>query len=209
MEINTLPTELLEQIFEKITYERKCAQRANLRQIALVCKRWSTIIIPMIWKEMEIIGTFRTMKSTAFSFYRHIINPNCECGRYIQTLKLHDAPFWPICMAKLLTACPYIVNLSIISYRPERSKKVDLLEHILRVLPNLRRLDLSRSHNYFGEDNIQQAINSRKDLYIKATRVCPQSKGKNRIPWMYGSEEYDGKKWNCSYCKSGKYAKLD
>ena len=65
------------------------------------------------------------------------------------------------------------------------------------------------SHNYFGEDNIQQAINSHKDLYIKATRDCPQSKGKNRIPWMYGSEEYDGKKWNCSYCKSGKYAKLD
>jgi len=39
MEFNTLPTELLEQIFEKITYERKCAQRPNLRQIALVCKR--------------------------------------------------------------------------------------------------------------------------------------------------------------------------
>ena len=72
----------------------------------------------------------------------------------------------------------YIVNLSIISYRPERSKKVDLLEHILRVLPNLRRLDLSRSHYYFGEDNIQQVINNCKDLYIKATRVCPQSKGK-------------------------------
>ena len=81
MEINTLPTELLKQIFKKITYKRKCAQRANFRQIALVCK------------EMEIIGSFRTAKSTAFSFYRHIINPNCEWGRYIQTLKLHDAPF--------------------------------------------------------------------------------------------------------------------
>ena len=77
MEINTLPTELLEQIFEKITYERKCTQRANFRQIALVCKRWSAIIISMIWKEMEITGSFRTAKSTAFSFYRHIINPNC------------------------------------------------------------------------------------------------------------------------------------
>src|ERR1044071_9915134 len=77
MEINTLPTELLEQIFKKITYEKKCAQRANLRQIALVYKRWSAIIIPMIWKEMEIIGTFRTMKSTAFSFYRHIIKAEC------------------------------------------------------------------------------------------------------------------------------------
>src|ERR1043165_3184148 len=142
---------------------------------------------------MEIIGTFRTMKSTAFSFYRHIINPNCEWGRYIQILKLHDVPFWPICLAKLLTACPYIVNLSIISYRPVGSKKVDLLEHILRVLPNLRRLDLSRSHYYLGDDNIQQAINSRKDLFIKVTRVCSQSKGKNRISWMYGSEEYDGK----------------
>src|SRR6059058_2564223 len=31
-------------------------------------------------------------------------------GRYIQVLKLHDAPFWPICMAKLLTACPYGVS---------------------------------------------------------------------------------------------------
>src|SRR2546430_8534562 len=39
---------------------------------------------------------------------------------------------------------------------------------------------------------------------IKATRVCPQSKGKNHIPWMYVSEEYDGKKWNCPYCKSGR-----
>ena len=114
---------------------------------------------------MEITGSLRIEKSTAFSFYRHIINPNCEWDRYIQTLKLHDV--------KLLTACLYIVNLSIISYRPERSKKVDLLEHILRVLPNLRRLDLSRSHYYFGEDNIQQAINSRKDLFIKATRICP------------------------------------
>ena len=128
-------------------------------------------------------------------------------GRYIQTLKLHNAPFWPICMAKLLTARPYIVNLTIISYRPERSKKVNLLEHILKALPNLRRLDLSRSHHYFGEDNIQQAINSRKDLFIKATRVCPQSKEKNHIPWMYVSEEYDRKKWNCPYCKSDKYAK--
>ena len=207
MEINTLPTELLEQIFEKITYERKCAQRANFRQIALVCKKWSVIIIPMIWKEMEITGSLRIEKSTAFSFYRHIINPNCEWGRYIQALKLHDAPFWPICMAKLLTACPYIVNLSIISYRHVGSKKVDLLEHILRVLPNLRRLDLSRSHHYFGEDNIQQAINNRKDLYIKATRECPQSKRKNHIPWMYAKGEYDGKKWNCSHCKSGKYDK--
>src|SRR5881227_834434 len=142
MEINTLPTKLLEQIFEKITYERKCVQSANFGQIALVCKRWSAIIISMIWKEMEIIGSFRIAKSTAFSFYRHIINPNCE---------------W-------LTAVPYIVNLSIFSYRPEGNKKVDLLEHILRVLPNLRRLDLSRSHYYFGEDNIQQVINNCKDL---------------------------------------------
>src|SRR5207244_13234250 len=78
MEINTLPTELLEQIFENITYERKCAQCANFRQIALVCKRWSAIIILMIWKEMEITGSLRIEKSTVFSFYRHIINPNCE-----------------------------------------------------------------------------------------------------------------------------------
>src|ERR1043166_8816426 len=136
----------------------------------------------MIRKEMEITGYLRIMKSTAFSFYRHILNPNCEWNRYIQTLKLYNAPFWPICMAKLLTANPYIVNLSIISYKPEESKKVDLLEYILRVLPNLRKLDLSRSHYYFGDDNIQQAINSCKDLYIKVTRVCPQSKEKNRIP---------------------------
>ena len=207
MEINTLPTELLEQIFEKITYERKCAQRANLRQIALVCKRWSVIIIPMIWKEIEITGLSRINKSIAFSFYRHIINPNCVWGRYIQTLELYSAPFWPICMVKLLTVCPNIVNLLIFSYRPEGGKKIDLLEYILRVLPNLRRLDIRRSHNYFGEDNIQQVINSRKDLYIKTTRNCPQSKGKNSLPWMYEKEEYDGKKWNCSHCKSGKYDK--
>src|SRR2546429_4884469 len=138
MEINTLPTELLEQIFENITYERKWAQRANFRQIALVCKRWSAIIIPMIRKEMEITGTTRIAKSISFSFYRHIINPNCEWGRYIQTLKLYNAPFWPICMVKLLTAIPYIINLSIISYRPEEDKNIDLLEYILRILPNLR-----------------------------------------------------------------------
>src|SRR5947207_15798536 len=116
----------------------------------------------MIWKEMEITDSLRIKKSTAFSFYRHIINPNCEWDRYIQALKLHDAPFWPICMAKLLTACPYIVNLSIISYRSVGSKKVDLLEHILRVLPNLRRLDLSRSHYYFVEDNIDHVITNCK-----------------------------------------------
>ena len=203
MKINTLPTELLEQIFEKITSKRK---RAHLRQIALVCKRWSVIVIPMIWKEMEISGGYRIAKSKAFSFYRHIINPNCLWGGYIQTFELYSAPFWPICMAKILTACPNIVNLSIIGYNSD-GKKIDLLEHILRVLPNLRRLDLRRSQYYFGEDNIQQAINRRKDLYIKATRDCPQSKEKNRITWMYEKEEYDGKKWNCSYCKSGKYDK--
>ena len=96
MEINTLPTEILEQIFENITYERKNRKHANFRQIALVFKRQSAIIIPMIWKEMEITGSLRIEKSTAFSFYRHIINPNCEWGRYIQAFKLHDVPFWPI-----------------------------------------------------------------------------------------------------------------
>ena len=78
MEINTLPTKLLKQIFEKITYKRKDRKRAKFRQIVLVCKKWSAIIIPMIWKEMEITGSFRTAKSIAFSFYKYIINPNCE-----------------------------------------------------------------------------------------------------------------------------------
>ena len=121
---------------------------------------------------MEITGVFRTTTSIAFSFYRHIINPNCLWGEYIQTLELYRVPYWPICMVKLLTACPNIVNLIISSYNPD-GKKIDLLENILRVLPNLKRLDLRRSHYYFGEDNIQQAINKRKDLYIKATRDCP------------------------------------
>ena len=151
MKINTLPIEMLEQIFKKNTYESK---RAHFRQIALVCKRWSVIAIPMIWKEMRITGSSRIDKSTAFSFYRHIINPNCLWGGYIQTLEFYNAPFWPICMVKILNAVPYIVNLSIIGYDSE-GKKIDLLEHILRVLPNLRRLDLRRSHYYFGEDNIQ------------------------------------------------------
>ena len=71
----------------------------------------------MIWKEMEITGSFRTAKSISFSFYRHIINPNCAWDRYIQ----HS----------------------------------NFIMH------------------YFGEDNIQQAINNRKDLYIKATREYP------------------------------------
>src|SRR5207247_2105583 len=138
--------------------------------------------ILMIWKEMEITGSLRIEKSIAFSFYRHIINPNCEWDRYIQALKLYDAPFWPICMLKLLTVCLYIVNLSIISYRLVKSKKVDILKHIIKILSNLRKLDLSRSHHYFGEDNIQQVINNRKDLYIKTIRVCLQSKRKNNIP---------------------------
>ena len=81
MEINTLPTELLEQIFEKITYERKCAQRANFRQIALVCKRWSAIIIPMIWKEMEITGSLRIEKSTVLRIeytYNNVMQKSCD-----------------------------------------------------------------------------------------------------------------------------------
>jgi len=96
MEINTLPTELFEQIFEKITYERKCVQRANFRQIALVCKRWSAIIIPMIWKEMEITGSLRIEKSIAFSFYRHIINPNCEwvdISKHSNFMMYHSAQY--------------------------------------------------------------------------------------------------------------------
>ena len=82
MGINTLPPEVLEKIFKSITYDSEIRKRIHFRRLALVCKKWSVIIVPMIWKEIELTGLSGRSKSKAFSFYRHIINPNCSWGRW-------------------------------------------------------------------------------------------------------------------------------
>lgn len=207
MGINTIPPEVLEKIFESITYDSEVRKRIHFRQLALVCKKWSVIIVPMIWKEIELTGLSERSKSKAFSFYRHIINPNCLWGRHIRTLNLIRVSFWPICIAKILTTCPYIVDLKIFSYNPYdryNYNNTDFLENILRMLPYLKRLDLSQSHYYFGKDMIQQVIDKYKNIDIRATRYCLREKEVNCIPRL--SEKYERKKWHCVICKTGKYA---
>ena len=96
------------------------------------------------------------------------------------------------------------MDLKIFSYNPVNYSNIGLLENILRVLPYLKRLDLSQSHYYFGKGNIQQVIDKRKDIYIRATRYCPREKEVDCIPRL--SEKYEEKNWHCVICRTGKYA---
>jgi hypothetical protein len=189
MMLNTLPPEILERIFE---FTDK-----GIFKCALVCRKWASLANPIIWKGITVHAGGRISKNISFVFYRNIINPNHSCAQYIRKLTLDSVIFWPVCIGKILQACPGIVELKILHYSPEKTEnRIDLLKYIPRVLPNLRRLDLSYSHRYFGEDNIQRLIDSKKSFHIKVTRKCFSNR--ENIIGFY--EEYDSsgsKKWRC------------
>ena len=166
MSLNTLPPKVLERIFELIgnNWYRPCdinGRMRYLKQFALVCRKWGRIAMPIIWKEVIISGYDRESVSKTFSFYRHIINPYINCGQNIRMLELRHVTFWPVCIAKILQACPDIQDLRITAYYPKEEKvKIDLLDFIPKALPNLQRLDLSGSQRYFGEKAIQNLIDT-------------------------------------------------
>ena len=200
MMLNTLPPEILERIFE---FTDK-----GIFKCALVCRKWASLANPIIWKGITVHAGGRLSKNISFVFYRNIINPNHSCAQYIRKLTLKSVIFWPVCIGKILRACPEIVKLKILHYSPEKTEnRINLLEYISRVLPNLRRLDLSYSHKYFGNNNIQRLIDSKKSFHIKVTRKCPSNR-ENIIGYYY--EEYDSsgsKKWQCYEESCPNYAK--
>jgi hypothetical protein len=189
MMLNTLPPEILERIFE---FTNK-----DIFKCALVCRKWASLANPIIWKGVTVHARGWSSRDISFTFYRKIINPDHSCAQYIRKLTLDSVIFWPVCIGKILQACPGIVELKILHYMPNKTgNRIDLLKYIAQTLPNLRRLDLSYSHRYFGEDNIQRLIDSKKSFHIKVTRKCPLNREK--IIGYY--EEYDSstsKKWQC------------
>ena len=193
MMLNTLPSEILERIFE---FTNK-----DIFRCALVCRKWASLANLILWKAIIVCAQGRHQRDVSFIFYRKIINPDHSCAQYIRKLTLDSVIFWPVCIGKILQACPGIVELKILYYIPNKTgNRIDLLEFISRALLNLQRLDFSYSHRYFGDNNIQQFIDSKKSFHIKVTRNCPFIR--KEIIGCY--EEYDSstsKKWEC-YIKS-------
>ncbi|GBC47422.1 hypothetical protein RIR_jg38135.t1 [Rhizophagus irregularis DAOM 181602=DAOM 197198] len=115
---------------------------------------------------------------------------------------MDEARLWPICIVKILRACPNIQELSMASYHyyDERGDVRDLLSNISHLLPNLQKLDIRFSQDYFDKNNsIEKLIESNKNLQITATRRC--KKNNNYI------EHYQDRKWlDCRICKTGRYS---
>jgi hypothetical protein len=185
--MNSLPTEILEKIIKSASESWK---KYYLREYALVSRRWAVIANSLLWREVNLYS-YRNKKE--FSFYRHITTPGYDCGKYIRKLIIEDPKLWPICIGKILSACPEIVELKIESYRPYKYKgEINLLRHITKVLPNLQKLNFNYSESYFKENEVQHLIDSKKIPYIKATRKCITNK--------YSLEKYDSskaEKWKC------------
>ena len=83
---------------------------------------------------------------------------------------MDEVKLWPICIVKMLQACPNIQELSIKDYQyyGKKGDVRDLLSEILHILPNLRKLDIRYSQKYFDKGNaIDKLIETRKDLEIR------------------------------------------
>src|SRR5688572_10462070 len=165
MSLNTLPPEILERIFKSVgddygAWYSQINNKLYQKRFALVCRKWARIAIPIIWNDVKVSDHGRREKTNSFKFYRHIIAHNC--GQYIRKLVLKDVSFWAICIKKILRICPYIQNFKLKSYYDNSDKESIDLDFIMRALPNLRKLDVSGSHNYFGIEAIQKAIDTQK-----------------------------------------------
>lgn len=198
MSLNTLPPEILERIFESVG-DDYCAWYSQInnklyqKRFALVCRKWARIAIPIIWKDVKVSGLGRRNKANSFKFYRHIIAHSC--GQYTRKLVLKDVSFWAICIEKILQACPYIQIFKLKSYHDNSNKGSIDLDSIMRALPNLRKLDISGSHIYFGEEATQKLIDTQKKLTIRATKQC--IKDPNNVTWK--KDKYKNGKWSCEH----------
>lgn len=189
MSINTLPDEIL----EKIILIREYYDKYYFKKRALVCRRWALIINHYLWKEVKL-GS-RLYKDNEFSFYRHIKKPGYTFGKYILKLEFNYSTFWPICIIKILCLCPNIVDLTITNYFYNdfkgRGKVKNFLEEIQKVLPNLKKLNITYSHREITDIAVEKLIENRKDLQILATRRCKKNSAFIDI--------YNGKEWTCGH----------
>lgn len=196
MEINSLPIELLKKIIKSAS---EGIYKQDLQEYALVCRKWAVIANSLLWDEVDLYSYYHRKE---FRMYKHLTIPGTVCGKYIRKLKMDEARLWPICIVKMLRACPNIQELSMASYQyyDKRGDVRDLLNDIPRLLPNLQKLDIRFSEDYFDKNNsIEKLIESYKDLQITATRKC--KKNDNFI------EHYQDGKWqDCCICKTGKYS---
>lgn len=92
--------------------------------------------------------------------YKHLTILGTVCGKYIQKLKMDEARLWPICIVKILRACPNIQELSMASYHyyDERGDVRDLLSNISHLLPNLQKLDIRFSQDYFDKITVLRSL---------------------------------------------------
>ena len=198
MKINTLPSEILERIFKSVgddygAWYSQINNKLYQKRFALVCRKWARIAMPIIWKDVKVSGLGRRKKTNSFKFYRHITAHSC--GQYIRKLILKDVSFWAICIKNILRICPYIQIFKLKSYYDNSNKEGIDLDFIIRVLPNLRKLDVSGSHNYFGIEAIQKLIDTQKKLTIQATKQC--IKDSNNVTWK--KDKYKNGKWTCEH----------
>lgn len=209
MSISTLPFEILEKIIIETDGDEYYYYNYNigkivktnkyLKRYALVCRKWALIVNPLIWKETHVYADYSYRdKGNEFSFYRHITKPGYVCGKYIEKLTLDASNLWPICIVKILRACPNIVDLTMTWYNYKdnkgRGKVNNLLREIQNLLPKLKRINIKGSNKYLTDIEIDKLIKNRKDLQIQATRDC---KKHNVL-----SEIYNGKEWEeCPRCK--------
>jgi hypothetical protein len=175
--INNPPFEILEHIFMYI-YNGILRRRKNLNNFSLVSKHWREIALSVLWRELRLSGDYSSGKSHSFSMYRIITSPNFKFGPYIKYLNLDSTTFWPICILKLIKVCPNITDFSLTGYKHSGSKGNvnDLLGEILKNLPNLVKINIRFSEQYFSNTVINRLIETRKDLFIQATRKsveCP------------------------------------
>ncbi|CAB5374833.1 unnamed protein product [Rhizophagus irregularis] len=189
---NSLPPELLEKIF-KTTYEGTYYRWHCLQKYALVCRKWAVVANYLLWGEVDLYSRYNKKE---FQMYKHLTILGTACGKYIRKLKMDEAKLWPICIVKMLRACPNIRELSIKDYQyyGKKGDVRDLLSEILHILPNLQKLDIRYSQDYFDKGNtIEKLIENRKNLKIRTTRICKTNKG--FFEW------YEDGEWQCNICK--------
>ena len=171
--IDTLPNELLVKII-KHAYKRESTmrdafyqaveERYFLGRYALVNRNWAVIANSFMWK-----SPYLENNKMRFSFYRHITHPGYVCGKYVKELNLSFANLWPICIKKLLDACPNLILLDLSYYSHTGPRGYyDLWEYFRKSLPNLKKLNLT--HNKIAVDNNRDYYFDNKEK-LKALKV--------------------------------------
>ncbi|GBC30027.2 hypothetical protein RIR_jg23758.t1 [Rhizophagus irregularis DAOM 181602=DAOM 197198] len=146
-------------------------------KICINVSKMGCIANSLLLDEVDLYNRYNVKE---FQIYKHLTKPGTVCGKYIRKLNMDEVKLWPICIVKMLQACPNIQELSIKDYQYYGGKGDvrDLLSEILHILPNLQKLDIRYSQRYFNKENaIKKLIETRKDLKIRVTRKCDIRKG--------------------------------